>query len=177
MSLADMHKEELKVIILTRPGDKVLGTFAFPIRMIMVGKKVSPCSGPSTTERLVIHESRPSQIDKYFDLEPPTPDAPKVGRRPDGKVVKDFWLVIRARPRASLLWSIIHVPCVSRSSMWCWSFMWWWQIRMRLALELNGPLRPEFRFLSAIIQRYVNTVDRGVDLAYTTVRRVVSLGH
>lgn len=46
---------------------------------------------------------------------------------------------------------------------------------VRLSLELMGPLRREFRFLSDVVAKYYSTVDRAVDGAVHAVRGVALL--
>lgn len=42
-------------------------------------------------------------------------------------------------------------------------------MQLRLAVELLGPLRREFRFLSDVVSQYYSTIDRGIDVALNTV--------
>jgi hypothetical protein len=40
---------------------------------------------------------------------------------------------------------------------------------VRLALELTGPLRPEFNMINSIVQKYANSVDGTIDSVQNAV--------
>ena len=143
--LADLYKETLVFTLVNKETRATLGGGALPVRKLMIGRK----------------------FDHFFALQPVGPEATTGGRvrvcvRPFGDFDEGF-VTTRMLPVYVYSPVPIHRPTHPHKQP---------LPEVRLSLELMGPLRREFRFLSDVVAKYYSTVDRAVDGAVHAVRGV-----